>query len=207
MGLVLIDIVRMIYEANKEERERHRREENVYWVTDLVRCPLKRVYEMEYPELSAKEVFTPAFILGNLAHWGIEAFLKERLGGNVEVEVEGSRKVTLPDGREVVIKGRADAIITLDNGKRVGVEVKTARSDTGIPQQHHKDQARIYNWLFNLDETILLYVTPDRVTQYEVTDKITEQEVITRVLESTYPRYPWECGYCPYAVLCPYKKT
>ena len=162
---------------------------------------------MEYPELSAKEVFTPSFILGNLAHWGIEAFLKDRLGDNVEVEVEGSRDVVLPDGRKVVVRGRADAIIRLGDGTKVGVEVKTARSDTGIPQQHHRDQARIYNWLFDLKETILLYVTPDRVTQYEVTDRVNEQEVIARILDSTYPRYSWECSYCPYAVLCPYKKS
>ena len=206
-GAAMLDIVKMIYEANREEREKHKREENVYWVSDLVRCPLKRIYEMIYPELSAKEVFTPIFILGNVAHWGIETFLKERLGDKVSIEVEGSREVTLPSGRSVVIKGRADAIIQLNENERIGVEVKTARSDTGIPQQHHKDQARIYNWLFNLEETILLYITPERVTQYEVTDKVTEQEVIARILDTNYPRYSWECGYCPYSVLCPYKKT
>ena len=54
-GDTMLDIVKMIYEANKEEREKHKREENVYWVSDLVRCPLKRIYEMIYPELSAKE--------------------------------------------------------------------------------------------------------------------------------------------------------
>ena len=38
---VVIDIVKMIYEANKEEREKHRREENVFWVTDLVGALLR----------------------------------------------------------------------------------------------------------------------------------------------------------------------
>ena len=203
----LLDIVRMIYEANKEERERHRREEGIYWVSDLVRCPLKRRYEMEYPELSAKEVFTPHFILGNLAHLGLETFLKERLGDAVSTEVEGSREVVLPDGSKVIVRGRADAIIDLGGSNKVGVEIKTARSDIGIPQQHHRDQARIYNWLFNLRATILFYITPERVTQYLVEDVATDEEVVDRILSDVAPRYSWECNYCPYTVLCPRKRV
>jgi len=200
-----LDIVKIIYEANKEEREKHRREEGVYWVVDLVRCPLKRVYELEYPELIAREVFTPVFILGNLAHWGLQKFLSDRLGDRVSVEVEGSRVVKLPNGREVTVRGRADVVVK-GGEEDVGVEIKTTRSDTGLPQPHHVDQVRIYNWLFNLGYSILIYITPDRVTQYEIYTRVDEGEVVSRILESRYPRYEWECSYCPYSVLCPHKR-
>ena len=204
--MVGVNIIRLLYEASKEEKEKHKREEGVYWVTDLVRCPLKRRYEITYPELTARDIFTPVFIVGNVVHWGIEWFLKDRLGEAVSTEVEGSKEVVLPNGSKVLIKGRIDVIIDMGEGIKVGVEVKTARSDTGIPQIHHRDQARIYNWLFNLNKTILLYITPERVTQYEVSDRTSEEEVISRILDMRAPRYSWECSYCPYAVLCPNKK-
>ncbi len=202
-----LDIIKLLYEAGKEEKEKHKREEGVYWVTDLVRCPLKRVYELTYPELTAKEVFTPVFVVGNIVHWGIEWFLRERLGDAVKVEVEGSREVILPNGDKVIIKGRIDAIVDMGEGIRIGVEVKTSRSDVGIPQIHHRDQVRIYNWLFNLSKTILLYITPERVTQYEISERATDEEVISRILDTRGPRYSWECNYCAFSVLCPNKKS
>jgi len=68
------------------------------------------------------------------------------------------------------------------------------------------DQARIYNWLFDLDETYLIYITYERVAQYKIKDKISEEELIIRITSNTYPRYVWECSYCPFSIICPYKK-
>ena len=202
-----IDLVDLVYKFRKEEKEQHQRTEGVYWVTDLTRCLLKREYELKYPELVAKDVFSPVFIMGDLAHRGIESLIKEFFLDAASVEVEGSREVVLPNGQKVIIKGRADAIIDLGEGIKVGVEVKTARADVGIPQPHHIDQVRIYNWLFNLKYSILFYVTPDRITQYEVSDRVSEEEIIERITSTTHPRYSWECSYCPFSVLCPHKKT
>ena len=207
LDMVSIDLVDLVYKFRKEEKEQHQRVECVYWVTDLTRCPLKRTYEFKYPELIAKDVFSPIFIMGDLAHRGVESLIKEFFLNAASVEVEGSRELTLPNGRKVIIRGRVDAIIDLGEGSSVGVEVKTARADLGIPQQHHIDQVRIYNWLFNLSYSILFYVTPDRVTQFEVRDRAAEEEIIERITSSTYPRYPWECSYCPFSVLCPHKKV
>jgi CRISPR-associated exonuclease Cas4 len=201
----MVDLVSIIYEYSRRERERHKREEGVFWVTDLVRCPLKRVYETIYPELSLRDLFNPRLIVGTLVHRGVEGLVKELLTGfKVEVEVEGSRRVLLSDGSEVEVRGRLDVLI-VGNGSREAVEVKTARSDKSIPQRHHVDQARAYNWLFDLDRVYLLYITPERISQYTVEDRMNDAEVAERIESRRAPRYQWECSYCHYSVLCPSK--
>lgn len=112
----------------------------------------------------------------------------------------------MPDGREVEVRGRCDMILEV-NGLRVGVEIKSSRSDTGIPKEHHIDQARIYNWLFGLLKTYLVYITPDRIAQYVVKEAAPYEEIISRISSRTYPRYLWECRYCEYSVMCPFKKV
>ncbi|MEO3993915.1 MAG: CRISPR-associated protein Cas4 [Desulfurococcaceae archaeon TW002] len=199
-----LDLINLLYTVSKEEKEKHPRKPDTYWVTDLVRCVLKRDYELKYPELIEKEVFTPVFILGTLVHKGLQELLKSTIGEEVLTEVEGSREVILPDGRKVMIEGRADVIVKINN-KMIGVEIKTARSDYDLPKPHHVDQAKIYNWLFNLKHTILVYVTPERVTQYIVSDKVSEEDIVDRITTKNIPRYDWECKFCSYSVMCPYK--
>ncbi len=199
-----LDLINLLYRVSKEEREKHPRKPGTYWVTDLVRCVLKRDYELKYPELIEKEVFTPVFILGTLVHKGLQELLRSTMGEVVLAEVEGSREVILPDGKKVMIEGRADIIVKINN-EMIGVEIKTARSDYDLPKPQHVDQARIYNWLFNLKHTILVYVTPERITQYLVSNKISEEEVVDRITTKNIPRYEWECRLCSYSVMCPYK--
>lgn len=202
-----IDIVEKIYSWRKSEKEKHKREPDTYYVTDLVRCPLKREYELMYPELSAYELMYPPYVVGDLLHMGLQRILQEIFGEKILIEVESEKKVALPDGSIVKIRGRSDGIITLDNNRKIGVEIKSSKSDYGLPMDHHIDQAKIYNWLFDLEETILIYVTYDRVAQYIIRDKVSEDEIISRIKYSTAPRYPWECSYCAYSVICPFKKT
>ncbi|MEM2284380.1 MAG: CRISPR-associated protein Cas4 [Zestosphaera sp.] len=199
-----LDLISLLYTVSKEEKEKHPRKPDTYWVTDLVRCVLKREYELKYPELVEKEVFTPVFILGTLVHRGLQELLKNIIGEGVLTEVEGSREVILPDGKKVVVEGRADIIVKIGD-ELIGVEIKTARSDYDLPKPQHVDQARIYNWLFNLRQTILVYVTPERITQYLVSDKVNEEEVVDRITSKKIPRYEWECKFCSYSVMCPYK--
>ncbi len=200
-----IDVVNMIYSYTKAEREKHRREKGVVWVTDLVRCPLKRLYEELYPELSLREVFKPSLIVGTLIHLGLERVLKEVVQEfSVEVETEWSKDVVLEDGSTVVVRGRLDVLLSR-GPERIAVEIKSSRSDRGIPQRHHLDQARAYNWLADTAGTLLLYVTPSRVTQFYVEDRMDATEVVSRIASRRAPRYSWECAYCAYSVLCPSK--
>lgn len=206
IGGVIKMIVEELFSSKLTEASTHVREENTFYVTDLVRCPLKLKFEEKYKELQVAEQVKPATVLGDLVHAGLEKFLSDKF--SAKTEVEGQKEVTVGQ-IAYKVKGRADAIIEKD--KRVVIEIKTARADKGIPLEHHKQQLRIYLWLFDALEGILVYVTPDRVTEYLVADRVDDIEVI-RLVEETVkavktPRYSWECSYCIFNVMCPSKKV
>lgn len=207
MSYSTIDIVLLMYSYARVEREKHKREKGVIWVTDLVRCPLKLVFEERYPELALQEIFKPSLMIGNLLHRGLESLLKDLVqaqGFTVETEVEVSKDVVLDDGTSIYVKGRLDAVLSRDLEK-VAIEVKTSRSDRNIPQKHHVDQVRAYNWLTDSIGTVLLYITPSRITQFFIEDRMDTAEVVSRITSKKAPRYSWECGYCTYSVMCPNK--
>lgn len=198
-------ITELLYRLRKEEFLKHRREANVYWVSDLVRCPIKREFEIKYPEIALTNIYSPYYILGDLIHKGLESIVSEELSAKIEVET--SKDIQLSSGKKVMVKGRIDCIVTTEKGENIGVEIKSARADVGIPQQHHIDQVRIYNWLFDLAKSILIYVTYNRVTEYEIREKASIEEIIYRIEDRRAPRYSWECNYCIYSILCPNKIT
>ncbi|MEM0500722.1 MAG: PD-(D/E)XK nuclease family protein, partial [Ignisphaera sp.] len=105
-----------------------------------------------------------------------------------------------------VIKGRIDAIV----GDYI-IEIKSGSSDRNLPYEQHIIQTRIYMWLSNLDKAILLYVTPNRIVEYQIKGTMSDKE-ITELVKSIItgqpaPRYIWECKYCIYSILCPFKRT
>ncbi len=188
-----MDIIKILYDLEKEEREKHERKDGIIYVTDLVSCPLKPEFERKFPEL--KTLLEPALTLGNLVHLAIEKILQEKC--NAQIEVEKEAKIG-----EYVIKGRIDAIVG-----NIGVEIKYSRTDNYIPYDHHITQVKIYNWLFNLDKTILFYITPDRLAQYEIVDRAGEKYILTLIEDRSIPRYDWECSRCPFAKICHMKKN
>ena len=197
-------IVERIYDRKLQDFSRHKKEENVFYVTDLVRCPLKVRFEKQYKELS--DSFTPAAVMGDLVHSGLEQFLKEEFDAEVEVDVE--KEVSI-DGKIIKVRGRADAVIQED-GERVVVEIKSSRADKGLPFEHHRTQLQVYLWMFEARRGILIYVTPDRITEYEVDEPLDEATVLNLLVEviraSRAPRYFWECNYCKFNVICPNKR-
>lgn len=204
-----LDIVKELYGLFREERARHQRERGVVWVTDLVSCSLKPVFSLEYEELALSEFFSPPLVLGTLVHRGLEALLSQVLAAKqyrVEVEPERSLEVSVDDAK-YTLKGRADLVVTTPEGARIGVEIKTLRGDAALPLEHHVDQARIYNLLFDLEKSYLVYISPERLAQYEVGDRMGLDEVASRIREPRAPRYTWECRYCPFSVICPSKVT
>ncbi|RLG78121.1 MAG: CRISPR-associated protein Cas4 [Thermoprotei archaeon] len=199
---IVENLFRWKVEEFKEKAEK--KLENEIYVTELLMCPLKPRLFKKYPELALARIFEPVLIMGDLLHRGAEQVLKEIFGeDNVDVEVEVEREVVV-EGQSYVIRGRIDAII----GDTI-VEIKSGRSDVGIPHRHHIDQLRLYMWIKNFSKGLLLYITNDRITEYPVTQPMSDGEVMDLVrsyLEmKLVPRYSWECNYCPYSVVCPSK--
>ncbi len=200
-------ITELLLNKKLEEYLSHSKETNTLYVTDLIRCPKKIKYEEEYKELAISQVYEPSTLLGDLVHAGLENFIKTNLNAEIEVENEKELQVL---GDTYKIKGRADAIVNV-NDQKVVIEIKSARSDRGLPHLHHKMQLQIYLWLFGTKKGILVYVTPDRITEYEVNDPLDESTII-RLIEDTItmrgaPRFEWECRYCIFSIICPSKKA
>ncbi len=196
-----------LYKLKLDDIKKHVRVENEYYVTDLVRCPLKREYEVKYPELILRQAYDPVLLMGDIVHMGLESFIEKLvkegyIKGKAYIEVEGNKKLG-----DIVIKGRIDAIIERENGERIGIEIKSSRRDIGLPHQHHILQVKIYNWLFDLDKSVLIYLTPDRIVEYTISERVGEDEVMELLKSTSTPRWDWECQYCIFSILCPKKKS
>lgn len=192
-------IIEILYKRRLKEfsdRIEELRNPNVVYVTELVTCSHKRFYRLNYPELTL--TFEPTLILGELLHYGLEEVLREE-GYNVEVEVERDYTV---NGGEYKLKGRVDAL-----GRGGVVEIKTGRAGQTLPHQHHILQLQVYMELLDVNWGILVYVTPDRLVEFKVErESVRIEELISDTIkDSTHPRWEWECRYCPYSKLCPYK--
>jgi CRISPR-associated exonuclease Cas4 len=182
-------------------KKHEKKDANTIYVTDLLYCPLKPKMREQFREISLADVYNPAALQGSLIHESVEGILAKEL--NAQIEVEASKEVKLEDNVYKVV-GRADAVI----GDTI-IEIKTSKGDANIPVKGHVQQLRIYMNLLNVFHGVLLYVTPDRVTEFHVDDKITDaelKELVTGFLTAmNTPREKWECKYCVFSKLCPHK--
>jgi CRISPR-associated exonuclease Cas4 len=199
-------IVDYYIELKRREMEEYRnRAENEIHVTELLECPLKRGFRQRYPFLVAPTL--PPFMHGDLIHLGLQKVLEiygKEKGIEVEIEKEVEKKFSV-DGREVVLKGRCDAVLP-----GAVVEVKSALSDMSIPQAHHVEQLKIYMNMLG-KKGMLIYITPNRATEYFLDDPMGDEEIVERIRKALNnegtPRFAWECERCTFAWFCPKKKT
>ena len=203
-------ITDFIFSEKMLESERHVRLEKEYYVTDLVVCSLKRQFALKYPTIEQNKVLKPKLLFGELIHLGIQKFIEDNYENGPFVtyafEVPGERKVNV-DGEEYWILGRVDALVKTRSGETIGLEFKSSLSDKNLPKRHHLWQVCIYNWLFDLPKTILVYITPDRFCEFEISEKFNEEDIIRLIREPKAPRWPWECRYCDFAFMCKKKNV
>jgi CRISPR-associated exonuclease Cas4 len=161
-----------------------------------VYCPLKRVFRQKFPELSF--AFEPNMVLGEMVHVGIQEALKEK-GFEIEKEIE--EKIVI-EGTEYIFKGRIDAF-----SNDMIIEIKTARSSTGLPHPHHLLQLRIYMAMTGVRRGLLVYITSDRIVEYPVENSnIDLGEMVQKHVEAReFPLWEWECRLCNYNRFCPYR--
>jgi len=213
-------IQEVLYRLNVEDFERFNDVGgDVVHVSVLPLCPLKWFYRLKYPDLVRAQQYGGYMILGKLVHFGLQRLLLElQEAGMLDfkilgVEVDLEKTINIErNGLPAIIhvKGRADILAERD-GEKLVVEIKSARGDYGIPAQHHMEQLRIYMNLAGAGKGLLIYFTPDRIAEYPVDKPLSDfelQKLVQEFFERKAPRYDWECGsYCPFNVLCPYKKT
>ena len=171
----------------------------VVYVTDLVSCHHKFHLRKLYPELSIG--FEPPAVVGNLIHAGVESIVLQH-GFVPEYTVEKHVDV---GGSLYVLKGRVDAY---NVETREVLEIKSVKTFQGEPYDHHVQQLNIYLNLLGSPRGYLLYVSHDRIVEYVVeTSHVDVEEEVARLLaDEKHPLYPWECRYCPYRKICPYRR-
>lgn len=198
-------ILRKVLEYRERELEEHLpRDKYTYYVTDLVRCSMKREFEINHPKLLYMRITQGRTFLGETVHKGFEQILKEIFGDAVKIETEGiekSKEIVI-DGVRYVVKGRIDAILNGDTG----VEIKETVSHGPLPYPHHVEQCLIYNWLYGFKKTLLFYISPDGLYEFEITGSVSDDEIIRRIKEPRTPRYDWECSICEFKSICPIAK-
>ncbi len=196
-------IIEKLYEYRLRNYLKYReKERNGYiHVTRLVLCPLRKVYEDKYPEVTKHLILDPILNIGSILHEGLQKLLKEWYS-NVLIEYEVIKEFKVNEEKFKII-GTLDAYLP---DQKIVIEIKTARSDLGIPHEHHVKQLKIYMNLVDASRGVLIYLTPERVTEYEYSDKASDEEVIQLIrnyinLEKT-PLWDWECKYCSFRVIC-----
>lgn len=201
-AMMSASILSLVYRSKLKEyndRLAELKDPKVVYVTDLVACSNKRFFRLQFPELTFR--FEPILILGDLIHKGLELFLTSE-GYEVEKEVEEKYSVK---GLDYVLKGRIDAFNARDS---VVIEVKFSRTSQGVPHEHHVLQLQVYLNLLKAENGTLIYVTPDRILEYQVKSQPIDIEALIKetVENSVHPRWSWECKYCYFNRMCPYKK-
>ena len=198
MVLYMTEITTKLLLFLRDEELKHieKREENVVYVTELVECPMKRVFRKD---LWYFETTNPSLILGRLVHEGLEKLLKQIFPNhNIQTEVEVEKQYG-----ELKIRGRIDAIID-----DVIVEIKYMRGIKGeLPLEHHKLQLRIYKWMTGKRKGIILYITPDGIKEYKDDKPVNNAEIMQIIERNEIPRYDWECKYCAFSRFCPFAKV
>ncbi|MCD6590280.1 CRISPR-associated protein Cas4 [Candidatus Woesearchaeota archaeon] len=188
-----------------------------FWVSDLISCPHKYIMAQKYPEILLGHTLDNNLVLGDIIHTGFESFLAGR-GFMIEVEKE----VKIGNN---TIKGRIDALS--EDGLRV-IEIKSGKDVKNPPSPHHVLQVYIYMAMTGAVIGKIVYLTYGRLVEVEITkDHILEAlrqigaprnlsqpntEWLKEYVEwwtnrAPKPLWPWECDYCPFASLCPYRKS
>ncbi len=201
-------VLEEIYRAKLREFEDKLHEmidEHTIYVTDLVSCSHKRVLRRAYPLLAFR--FEPQIILGDMVHAGVEKLVVESSPSwRAEVHVERVYEV---DGTAYRVLGRVD-LVQYDGAKPIRVvEVKTARTlPSKAPYEHHVMQLKVYLELMGVDEGYLVYITPERITEFRVERGGIDVEELVRqtVYDVARPRFNWECRYCSFKRICPYAR-
>jgi len=197
-----LSLTQTLFKRRFNDKKNHeKKDSNTIYVTDLLYCPLKPRLREQFKELTLAEAYNPSTLQGSLIHESVERILIEEL--NAEVEVPVTKEITI-NGEVYKLVGRIDA--KKDN---VIIEIKTSKTDVGIPKEEHVLQLRIYVNMLNAEHGILLYITPDRITEFYVDTGISDDKLIELVQDYVYtrriPRHDWECKYCVYAKVCPHK--
>ena len=162
---------------------------NKIFAKDLCYCKHKAELRKKYRSIEMEVLKKPNVQFGILIHYALEQIFRDY---NFEVEVKGEKQVG-----DYVISGRIDAIVTAKDGKH-GVEIKSSSHINDAI----KMQAKIYNWLFDLNSTIVLLVNEKRIIGVNIYQKYKDETILKMIKSWKSPMWSYECKNCEYLMVC-----
>ena len=184
-----------------QEKYGHEHLENRIHVHDLVRCKHKSELETLFPETAS--TLSPILFLGEAVDEFVKMLVvtyKDKLFEKLETTTGEFEKTVNFNGKEITIIGRPD--ILLEDSV---IEIKYSRTPEDKPLEHHINQLKIYMFLTNKNKGVLVYFTPRGLREFTFEEEVKE-DFIHSILETWgSPRYEWECQYCNYKEICPYR--
>ncbi len=166
----------------------------VYFVHELVGCKKRYEYGRELLEKAQEDgdfEDNSAFIIGD----SVEKRIIELLNAK---EAFVAFKY-LDSDKKVLIIGSADGWY-----ENRPLEIKY-RSSTCAPEEYHILQARLYAWLYDVDYSWLVIVSPKCIRSFKAYATST-QEIKYLIENWSSPRFASECNFCPFALSCPLNK-
>jgi len=161
----------------------------VIYVKDLCFCKEKAVLRRKYRAIELDVLKKPEVQFGILIHRAIEEIFK-----SLDFDTEVSNVKIVGDYQ---VAGRIDAIINSKRG-RYGVEIKTANT----VHDAYKMQAKIYNWLFDLDSTILLFINEKKFFGVTISGRYKDDTILKLINNWKSPMWSYECKRCDYLMYC-----
>ena len=181
------------------------RRQDVYYVHEFTLCYMKAqiLRQLNQIRMISEELLKDTVVIGEIIH---EALLRL---------IDNEPKEVCKQIEDIEICGTADALIddTVIEIKYVSsmkrILQKTQQNQVKLkPLEHHVLQARMYGWLYDARNVILLYVTPRKLIEVRLTP-MDENEVRQHVLNwinlKPTPMWDWECKLCTLKKLCPLK--
>lgn len=162
---------------------------NILYVSDLTMCWNKSRLSRQNPDANAGIIKVPSVLIGSCLDDGIVNLISNHT--DIDVEYEVSKQKTVGD---YTIRGRCDMIL---DGQII--EIKFTRYLPESPRMHHIIQCRIYCWLYDVDNVLLWYFSPDGYREFNI-ERIgmSDENILNLIEEELSPRYSWECGYCQF---------
>jgi len=192
-------------------KQKHRDRKPAFYISEVGKCPRAIWFSLKnYPKKPMKPRVARVLEHGDHTHMRLMSVLFSMgLVKAAEIEIPANE----------FIKGRADAIITIDNEQYV-LEIKSINKTNFLktePIKEHVMQLRLYMHFFKIKKGILIYENKDNQELKEYV--INQDDVMTKNLFAAFnkikekfeknevPEIPkdlkkWVCKYCDYYEEC-----
>lgn len=183
------------YKISREEGRKKLEEKRykVFFAHELLLCPTALEFRKVFSEIEIAQSFQPQLMVGEIVESGLEKFLN-KLG------LVKCTKVYFKIIDSHIVAGSPDYVDNLDNPSVV-VDVKFKRASPQ-PLEHHVARMKVYLFLTDAEEGILLYISPEGIKDYVVREPFSRSDISMLISQNNSPRFEWQCKYCPFSKFC-----